>query len=135
MAFPQVVLPTPIAPKNEVLVERIISKLKEQGDYHGIILASPDLGGALAHIGSFRFRPVLDDRTTVVGESLYRGYYVCVDNPERCEDLTEVFGVTHVFAPPQSPMAIYFAANPRWMVVITDPEMSVLRRREPVPPR
>jgi len=135
MAFPHSVLPAPIAPKNEVLVERIISKLKEQGDYQGIILASPDLGGALAHIGSSRFRPVLDDRTTVVGESLYRGYYACVDNPERCEDLVEVFGTTHVWAPPQSPMAIYFAANPRWSSVITDPEMRVFRRRDLLLPR
>ncbi len=64
-----------------------------------IVLASPDWGGAITRLMWPDSRAVLDDRTVVVGEGLYRAYRESLRDPSMFEELSRVFGVTDAIVP------------------------------------
>jgi hypothetical protein len=80
-----------------------------------IIFASPDWGGAITRLMWPESRAVLDDRTVVVGEALYRAYEKSLGDPTTFSELSQVFGVTDVLAPSQSALANYLREDFAWL--------------------
>jgi hypothetical protein len=93
-----------------------------------VILASPDWGGAITHVMWPHSRAILDDRTVVVGEVLYRAYRESVREPVVFEELSHTFGVTDVLVPRDSALASYLASVADWRRV-SDSEGTLLFTR------
>ena len=82
-----------------------------------IIFASPDWGGAITHLMWPQSKAVLDDRTVVVGEGLYRAYVTSLRDPTTFADLSRIFGVTDAITPKQSGLANHLQGDPAWQRV------------------
>jgi hypothetical protein len=110
--------------------ERHLAELFPSEDgVSGVVLASPDWGGAIIHLLGPAARPVLDDRTVVIGEALYRAYGESMRNPETFNDLVRVFGVTDVLAPENAPLASYLGGSEGWQRVRQAHDIIRFRRR------
>lgn len=68
----------------------------------GVILASPDYGGAITWRLHPGFRPVLDDRNNLVGEELYRRYFGALEDQTELDGLIRDYGVTHLIVANES---------------------------------
>lgn len=109
--FPSHVLPSPIGSNQE---RRLVELFPSGNVVSGVVFASPDWGGAITHLLWPAARPVLDDRTVVVGEALYRAYGESMRSPAKFNELVRVFGVTDVLVPENAPLASYLSGSEEW---------------------
>lgn len=79
-----------------------------------IVFASPDWGGAITHRMWPESRAVIDDRTVVVGEALYRAYRESLRDPSVFEELARVFGVTDALVPSGTVLERYLHQTGGW---------------------
>jgi hypothetical protein len=91
----------------------------------GVILASLNWGGGITHALGERFKPVLDDRTVLVGEALYRAYGESLSDPSVFDDLVRVFGVTHTILPKGTSLENYLATRAEWKQSYADRKIVV----------
>jgi hypothetical protein len=124
VASPARVLPQELAPSLEIRLAKIFEQV-HVNHASGVIFASLNWGGAITHLLGERFKPVLDDRTVLVGEVLYRAYGQSLHNPNVFEDLVKVFGVTHAFVPTAVPLERYLASNGSWTQIYSGEEVVV----------
>lgn len=113
VSFPARVLPRELAP----LYERKLTKIFERVPVtrvSGVLLASLNWGGAITHLLGDRLKPVLDDRTVLVGEALYRAYGESLKNPIIFEEIVRVFGVTHALVSSGSVLEKHLASSALW---------------------
>lgn len=94
-----------------------------------VIFASPDWGGAITHLMWPQSRAVLDDRTVVVGEPLYRAYLTSLRDPDTFAELSRVFGVTDVLTPTQSGLAKFLEADSTWQRAGESGDTALFSRR------
>jgi hypothetical protein len=94
-----------------------------------VIFASPDWGGAITHLMWPQSRAVLDDRTVVVGESLYRAYLTSLRDSDTFAELSRVFGVTDVLTPTQSGLAKFLEADSTWQRAGESGDTALFSRR------
>jgi hypothetical protein len=73
-------------------------------------------------------RSVIDDRTVVVGEALYRAYGQSLRDPSVFEELSRVFGVTDALVPSGSVLERYLREAGGWRHV-GDSEGTILFSR------
>jgi len=109
--FPTHVLPSALGSRQE---RRLSELFPRQDGVSGVVFASPDWGGAITDLLWPAARPVLDDRTVVIGEALYRAYGESMRNPEKFNELVPVFGVTDVLVPEHAPLASYLDGSEGW---------------------
>ena len=79
-----------------------------------IVFASPDWGGAITRLMWPDSRAVIDDRTVVVGEALYRAYGQSLRDPSVFEELARVFGVTDALVPNDTVLERYLHEAGGW---------------------
>ena len=93
----------------------------------GVILASPDYGGAVAWRLQPGFRAVLDDRNNVVGEELYRRYFRALEDRTELEELVREYGVTHLILSSMSPVVAQLSGEQNWTILYQDSSRRVYR--------
>ena len=128
VCFPEKILPGEIGSPYERALNEIFV-LSGPARAEGVVLASLNWGGALAHVGGDRLRPVLDDRTVLVGEKLYRDYGESLRDPTVFQELVDVFGVNHTVLPAGVPLERYLSTNTGWSLVHSREGISVFSRR------
>ncbi|MEN9846807.1 MAG: hypothetical protein RIS36_1954 [Pseudomonadota bacterium] len=79
-----------------------------------VVFASPDWGGAITHLMWPDSRAVIDDRTVVVRDGLYRAYRQSLRDPGVFEDLARVFGVTDALVPSGTVLEMYLHEAVGW---------------------
>lgn len=79
-----------------------------------VVFASPDWGGAITFLMWPENKAVLDDRTVVVGEALYRAYVESLRDPAVFQSISQAFGVTDVIAPSGSALSTYLQGSQEW---------------------
>jgi hypothetical protein len=94
-----------------------------------IIFASPDWGGAITHLMWPQSKAVLDDRTVVVGEALYRSYVTSLRDPSTFVELARVFGITDALVPKESALASSLQSDPAWERIGESGDTVLLSRR------
>lgn len=113
VSFPERVLP----PQLGSVYERQLKQLFMGGDFthtEGVVFASPNWGGAIAHLLGPQYKPVLDDRPLVVGEELYRVSLESFRQPSTFPQLITIFGVTHVLIPSDIELSSYLRQRREW---------------------
>jgi hypothetical protein len=108
--------------------ERELRNIFEQPDTReasGVILASLNWGGGITHALGERFKPMLDDRTVLVGEALYRAYGESLSDPRVFDELVRVFGVTHTILPQGTSLEGYLATRADWKQSYADRKIVV----------
>jgi hypothetical protein len=93
----------------------------------GVVLASPDYGGAIAWRLQPGFRAVLDDRNNVVGEGLYRRYFGALEDKTELEGLIRDYGVTHLIVAKTSPVVPQLSEELNWTILYQDSARRVYR--------
>ncbi|MEY4702092.1 MAG: hypothetical protein RL326_2279 [Pseudomonadota bacterium] len=93
----------------------------------GVILASPDYGGAITWRLHPGFRPVLDDRNNLVGEGLYRRYFRATEDQTELDGLIREYGVTHLIVGNESPVVRQLSEERNWMILYQDSARRVYR--------
>lgn len=124
VSFPGRVLPHELGSP----YERRLTKIFEQSvprEETGVILASLNWGGAITRALGDRFKPVLDDRTVLVGEDLYRAYGESLHNLTVFQELARVFGVTHTILPLGTSLERELASSAEWKRVYFDDDVVV----------
>jgi hypothetical protein len=95
----------------------------------GVVLASPNLGGAITYRLWSRYRAVIDDRNTLIGEELYKGYFASLEDIAAFELIVKVFGVTDAIIPAHAGILNQLLLRPQWTILYRD-EQSVVVHRE-----
>ncbi len=93
----------------------------------GVVLASPDYGGAITWRLQPGFRPVLDDRNNVVGEGLYRRYFRALEDRTELDGLIRDYRVTHLIVANTSPVVRQLSGERNWMILYQDSARRVYR--------
>lgn len=93
----------------------------------GVVLASPDYGGAITWRLQPNFRAVLDDRNNLVGEQLYRRYFRALEDKTELDRLIGEYGVTHLIVANTSPVVGQLSGEPNWMILYQDSDQRVYR--------
>ncbi len=93
----------------------------------GVVLASPDYGGAITWRLQPTFRAVLDDRNNLVGEQLYRRYFRALEDKTQLDELIHDYGVTHLIVANQSPVVRQLSGDQNWMILYQDSDRRVYR--------
>lgn len=116
VSMPRRLLPSHLGSAIERTVEGIFSGVSHK-ESSGVVLASLDWGGAITRVLGPRYRPVLDDRTVLVQEALYRAYSESTGDPVVFQSLVEVFGVTDVLISPREPLYAILQTREGWKLV------------------
>jgi hypothetical protein len=93
----------------------------------GVVLASPDYGGAIAWRLQPGFRAVLDDRNNLVGEDLYRRYFRALEDKTELEELVREYGVTHLIVASTSSVVPRLSGEQNWTILYQDSFRRVYR--------
>lgn len=93
----------------------------------GVILASPDFGGAITWRLQTGFRAVLDDRNNVVGEGVYRRYFRALEDKTELEGLIRDYSVTHLIVANASPVVRQLSGEQNWTILYQDSARRVYR--------
>ena len=128
LVVPQRLLPQEVGSVHERKLRAVFSEIPQR-DSSGVILASLNWGGSITHVLGEKFKPVLDDRTVLVGEKLYRAYSESLREMTALQDLVDVFGVTHVILPPLAPIENALRSSSQWKLAYADDGMSVFENR------
>lgn len=108
-----------LAPSERLYPSRMIEAMKQDAS-SGVVLASPDVGGFITFAGFPSFKPVLDDRNTLVGEELYRRYFRSLREIGALQELVRVFGVTYVVLPLDAPVIDELSRGQMWPILYQD---------------
>lgn len=119
---------TTMGPSSEVYPPRVFEVIKGDRD-SGVILASPDYGGAIAWRLHPRFHSVLDDRNDLVGEGLYRRYFRALQDRTELEGIIRDYGVTHLIIANTDPVVGQLSEEQNWMILYQDTTRRVYRVR------
>ena len=126
------VAPAQVLPHNlGSIYERRLPELFATQNIPGarVIFASPDWGGAITHLMWPQSRAVLDDRTVVVGEELYKAYLTSLRDPTTFVELSRTFGVTDVLTPTQGSLAKFLEADFTWQRAGESGDTALFSRR------
>ena len=110
---PESVLPSLVGSVHERQLKELFAKV-DTSHSEGVVLASLNWGGAIIHLLGPRYKPIVDDRTVVVGEALYRASLESFRRPATFEELFTTFGVTHVLAPSEDDLSWYLRDKRDW---------------------
>lgn len=126
--YPERVLPREIGSPHERALREVIA-VQGLPERRGAILASLNWGGAITLVVGDRLKPVLDDRTVLVGEKLYRAYGQSLESLAAFQELVDVFGVTITIVPAGAPLEKLLSTDPDWSRLPVTGEISVFSRR------
>jgi hypothetical protein len=113
-----------------VPVMQVLESVRGRGGQgEGVVLTSPNLGGAITYRLWPRYRAVIDDRNTLIGEALYKGYFASLEDIAAFDLIVEVFGVTDAIMPPHAGVLNQLLLRPQWTILYRD-EQSVVVHRE-----
>lgn len=112
-ASPERVLPSQVGSAHERQLKQLFTEVDTTGNER-VVFASLNWGGSITHLLGPRYKPVVDDRTVVVGEELYRASLESFMQPSKFEDIAETFGVTDVLVPSTQELAVFLRQQPRW---------------------
>ncbi len=70
-------------------------------------------GGSISHLLGPRYKPVVDDRTVVVGEELYRASLASFRQPWKFQHLAATFAVTDVLVLSTEELAVFLRQQPQ----------------------
>lgn len=128
---PHVMFNRELGPSEELYPSGVIQALEGVGQEKkgGVVLASSNWGGFITLRLWPRYRAVIDDRNTLIGEELYRGYFAGQGDIVVFDRITRVFGVTDVVISPQAPVLNQLLVRPQWKILYRD-ERSVVLHKE-----
>ncbi len=119
-------LPQALGPQGDRYPRELLEAIRTDAP-EGIVLASPDWGGFITANLYPAFKAVIDDRNTLIGEDLYRQYFLSLDSPQVLSALVGRFGVTHIILPRGSTLGRELASERRWPILLDDGKSLVVR--------
>jgi len=119
-------LPEKLGPQTSRYPPAVLATIRADAP-RGVVLASPDWGGAITATLYPDFQAVIDDRNVLVGEDLYRHYFESLTSRQALEALVKRFGVTHLVIPAKSVVAKELVSQGGMPILLNDGQSVVVR--------
>lgn len=119
-------LPEKLGPQTNRYPPAVLAAIRADTP-RGVVLASPDWGGAITAALYPDFQAVIDDRNVLVGEYLYRQYFESLTSHQALDALVKRFDVTHLVIPAKSIVGSELISQGRAPILYNDGQSVVVR--------
>jgi hypothetical protein len=115
----------PLGPSDSTYPYRVTKALEASERQSGVVLASPNWGGTITWRLFPRFKAVIDDRNTMLGEEMYRAVDGAMREKPLFDRMVGDFGVTHAVLPVTVPVAQQLLTATQWRTLYRDADVVV----------